>query len=292
MLIPADLREKIGRFSLTTRRRVQAHHGGRHRSLQKGESIDFVDFREYTPGDDYRRIDHHLWARLGVPLIREFEAERELPVRVVLDRSPSMGFHDKLTAARQLAGMIAYLALAGGDRVELWALPGESGSEATRGPTGRHLAAWPHLESWLEGLELAPGRGTMAPGMAALGEGGGRFYTALVGDLLVADWEAGLDRLSGSVGGMVLHVLGSPEIDPQVVGDVRLRDVETGEEGDFSPTAEAYQRYRTRLGELCSQMARRSARHGLHYLLVEADPQAPARVFSDLAGAGVVSGAW
>lgn len=290
MLIPADLREKLGRFSLTARGRVRSAHGGRHSSFYKGESIDFVDFREYTPGDDYRRIDHLLWARLGVPLIREFEAERELSVRVVVDRSPSMGFHDKLPAALQLAGMITYLALAGGDRVELWGIPGNRGeSVVTRGPMGRHLSSWPRLEAWLEGTRIEPDVGKVAPALAAITAGGGRRYTVLVSDLLVSDWSAGLDRLAGSVGGMVLHVLGTPELDPEVVGDVRLRDAETGGESDFSGTADAYQRYRSGLDDLCSQMAIRSARSGLHYLLVEAGSDVAERTMSELAGARVVS---
>ncbi len=290
MLIPADLRNKIGRFSLAARGRVRAPHGGRHPSFHKGESIDFVDFREYTIGDDYRRIDHHLWARLGVPLIREFEAERELVVRVVTDRSSSMGFHDKLSSAQQLAGMISYLALAGGDRVELWTVPGDAGTAATRGPAGRHLSAWPRLESWLEEMVVQEGEGKISPGLAALGVGARRGYTVLVSDLLVSDWSAGLDLLGGSIAGVVLQVLGAAELDPQVLGDVRLRDVETGEESDFSATAEAYERYRSRLEELCSQMAARSARSGLHYLLVESGPNACERTLASLVGAGVVSG--
>ena len=153
MLVSAGLREKIARFSLTSRGRVRSPHGGRHSSHHKGESIDFVDFREYTPGDDYRRIDHLLWARLGTPLIREFEAERELSVRVVVDRSPSMGFYEKHPAALRLAGLMTYLALAGGDRVELWAAPGEGGGRAVtrgrRGGTSRPGPGWrPGWRDW------------------------------------------------------------------------------------------------------------------------------------------------
>ncbi|MCQ3804900.1 MAG: DUF58 domain-containing protein [bacterium] len=289
MLVSPGLREKIGRFSLTGRGRVRSSRGGRHLSVHKGESIDFVDFREYTPGDDYRRIDHLLWARLGTPLIREFEAERELSVRVVVDRSPSMGFHQKHPAALGLAGLITYLALAGGDRVELWTLPGQGGRQAaTRGPTGRHLSSWPRLEAWLEGLGIEPAEGTLGPALAAVMASGRRRYTALVSDLLVEDWRAGLDRLAGSAGGMVLHLLGSAELDPQVLGDVRLRDAETGEESDFSGTVDAYDRYRSRLDDLCEQMAKRSARSGLRYLLVEAGPDASERTFAGLAAAGMV----
>ena len=290
MLVSAGLRDKIGRFSLNARGRVPSPHGGRRSSVHKGESIDFVDFREYAPGDDYRRIDHLLWARLGMPLIREFEAERELSVRVVVDRSPSMGFHQKHDSALALAGLITYLALAGGDRVELWAVPGEGDAGVvTRGPSGRHLSAWPRLEGWLEGIGIQPDDGTLAPSLAAVVAGGRNHYITLVSDLLVADWQASLDLVSSSVGGMVLQVLGVPELDPEVLGDVRLRDAETGEESDFSGTAEAYRRYRSHLDDLCRQMAARSARSGLHYLLVGAGPGVAEETLRQLAGAGMVS---
>ena len=289
MLVSAGLREKIGRFSLAGRGRVRSPHGGRHSSVHKGESIDFVDFREYAPGDDYRRIDHLLWARLGTPLIREFEAERELSVRVVVDRSASMGFHRKHFSALQLAGLITYLALAGGDRVELWGVPGPDGRRvAARGPTGRHLSAWPRLEAWLEALSIEQGESSLAPALAAVTATGRHRYDAVVSDLLVGDWRAGLDLLGGSVGGMVLQVLGPEELDPEVLGDVRLRDSETGRESDFSGTADAHGRYRSRLDDLCGQIATRSARSGLHYLLVEAGTDVSERTLSALAGAGVV----
>ena len=79
MLLEAELRGRLERLSLRSRRRVTAQWSGRHSSRHKGESLDFADYREYVPGDDFRRIDHNLWARLGVLLVRQFEAEEELP---------------------------------------------------------------------------------------------------------------------------------------------------------------------------------------------------------------------
>ena len=63
--------------------------------------VDFADYREYHPGDDYRRIDYPLYARTGHLFIRLFEAEDDVSVRIVLDRSASMGFHGKLDQARR-----------------------------------------------------------------------------------------------------------------------------------------------------------------------------------------------
>ncbi|MGH8874862.1 MAG: DUF58 domain-containing protein, partial [Acidimicrobiia bacterium] len=87
MLLSADLRERLERLALRSRFRVRGQWSGRHTSVRKGESLDFADYREYVPGDDFRRIDHHLWARLGVLLVRRFEAEEELPVKVAVDTS-------------------------------------------------------------------------------------------------------------------------------------------------------------------------------------------------------------
>ena len=58
MLLPVELRARLERLSLVARRRVRAQWAGRHGSHHKGESLDFADYREYVPGDDFRRIDH------------------------------------------------------------------------------------------------------------------------------------------------------------------------------------------------------------------------------------------
>ena len=107
MLLDAELRGRLERLSLQSRRRVTAQWSGRHSSRHKGESLDFADYREYVPGDDFRRIDHNLWARLGVLLVRQFEAEEELPLKVVVDTSASMGFYRKLETAQRLAAMMS-----------------------------------------------------------------------------------------------------------------------------------------------------------------------------------------
>ena len=60
-----------------------------------GSSTDFADFREYHPGDDYRRIDYGILARLDVVLIRLFEAEDDLTLRLFVDTSASMAVGGK-----------------------------------------------------------------------------------------------------------------------------------------------------------------------------------------------------
>ena len=285
MLLSAELRGRLERLSLTTRRRVIAQWAGRHSSRHKGESLDFADYREYVPGDDFRRIDHNLWARLGVLLVRQFEAEEELPFKIVVDTSASMGFYGKFEVARQLAGMMAYLGLAGGDRVQLLAIPGDSARTLRLGPTGRHLSRWPQLETWLEEL-TSGGTAPLGPAVRRLaGEGPGRGSIVLISDLFTADWQTALDGLGLGAGGVVLHVLGAEELDPQLAGDLRLADAETGRELPVSTSEDTIRRYRTALEAFASEAAGRSRRAGLDYVLVPAAPGAAEQVLGALARA-------
>jgi uncharacterized protein (DUF58 family) len=107
MLLSPELRSRLDRLALSPRGRVRALWSGGHASVRKGESLDFADYRPYVPGDDFRKIDHNLWARLGQVLIRQYEAEEELPLRLAIDTSASMSLHRKHETALELAAMIA-----------------------------------------------------------------------------------------------------------------------------------------------------------------------------------------
>ncbi len=282
MLLSAELRGRLERLSLHTRRRVIAQWSGRHASRHKGESLDFADYRQYVLGDDFRRIDHNLWARLGVLLVRQFEAEEELPLKVVIDTSNSMAFYRKLEVSKVLAGMVTYLGLAGGDRVQLVAL--RDGS-VVLGPSGRHLSRWPQLERWLE--ELTPsGGGDLAPALRRLaGEGPNRGALVVVSDLLSPDYGSALDGLGLGAGGVVLHVLGTEELDPGLAGDLRLADAESGSEVAVSTSEDTMRRYRQVLEEFASEASARARRAGLDYVLVPAEDDAPMQVLAALARA-------
>ena len=285
MLLEAELRGRLERLSLRSRRRVTAQWSGRHSSRHKGESLDFADYREYVPGDDFRRIDHNLWARLGVLLVRQFEAEEELPLKVVVDTSASMGFYRKLETARVLAAMMAYLGLAGGDRVQLIGVPGPTETPIRLGPAGRHLSRWPHLESWLESL-TAEGTMPLAPALRRLaGEGPKRGSIILLSDLMTPDWQSAIDGLGIGAGGVVLHVLGQEELDPQMAGDLRLADAETGFEIPVSTSEETMRRYRAALERFAQEAAGRARRAGLDYVLVPALDGAADQVLGALARA-------
>ena len=285
MLLDPRLRARLERLSLGVRGRVSALWAGRHAPKRLGESLDFADYRPYQPGDDYRRIDHNLRARLGVVMVRQFEAEQELPVDIVIDVSASMGMHEKLDSARRLAAMVAYMGLASGDRVRLWASPGEDGRSESAGPGGRHLSAWPALEAWLESRQVGASGSLRSIGRRLAGSGGS---VVLISDLLFEDWSDVLDGLMATPGGLVLHLLAPEELDPHMAGDLELTDVETGVKVPVSTDEEVLAGYRRAVEDFALGAARRASRSGLDYLLVEAGIGAEERALEALARREVV----
>jgi len=287
MLLTPELRARLERLAIAERRRLRGMWAGRHRSMRLGESLDFADYREYNPGDDFRRIDYNLWARLGVVLVRLFEAEDEMPLQVVVDTSASMDFGTKFETAQTMAAVVAFLGLASGERVRLVTVPAP-GRKALQGPWARHVGSWPRLEQWLEALE--PEGGTDLPAAARLmaAPGAHRGPIVLISDLLADGWQAAVDLIGTRGGGVVIQVLAPEELNPDLTGDLTLRDVETKAEVAVSISGDAADRYRSRLDEFLAEAAGRARRVGMDHILVTAEPGAVDRALLDLVAAGVV----
>lgn len=82
----------LAHMRFVTKRQIEGAYGGRHRSRQKGGAGEFADFREYSPGEDLRRLDWKVLARTGKGFIRLFQDETNLRCTIVLDASGSMQF--------------------------------------------------------------------------------------------------------------------------------------------------------------------------------------------------------
>ena len=96
---------------------------GMHASPHRGASVEFAEYRRYVPGDDLRRLDWRAFGRTDRYYVKEFEADTNLRMCLVLDTSGSMGFGSteltKIEYARRLIGSLAYLAIQQGDAVGL-----------------------------------------------------------------------------------------------------------------------------------------------------------------------------
>jgi uncharacterized protein (DUF58 family) len=123
-LDPADIR-RLKNYEFGAKAMVEGYLSGRHRSQQRGSSIEFHEFRQYVPGDDPARVDWRVFARNDKLFLRTFEQETNLECHVFLDCSASMGFPEnsarlsKLEYASFFAAALAWWVVSKNDRVSL-----------------------------------------------------------------------------------------------------------------------------------------------------------------------------
>ena len=263
LLEPALLR-RLEALALQVRRAVSGQMGGERRSRRRGQSVEFADYRNYTPGDDFRLIDWNAYARLDRFMLRLFVAEEELPLSLFVDLSGSMdwGKPNKAETARQLAGAIAYVALAALDRVRLTVFAeGEtSGGAPSR---GRRAAAtlFARLQSFPAGgvtnyEKLVWPIGRQRPGMTVL-------ITDGLGESPLDPALTALQRARQE--GAVLQLLAPQELTPDWSGDARLRDAETGVEREFTATPLTQGGYIKALAHRTEEIERAAHRRGLRF---------------------------
>ena len=260
-LLPAALLGRLERLQIGTRRPLAGHLAGEHRSPRHGSSLDFADYRAYHPGDDFRLIDYHLLARLDALLIKLFEADDELDVRLLIDTSASMGSDGKLLHAQRLAGAVGFVALVRRDTVSVSTFP--TGGPAPRF-VGRQAAA--PLFRHLEGLS-AGGPTTVAQAVLHhLSRPGRPGLTVLLSDLLTSDWERGITRLPARGGDLaVIHVLSRAELEPEMHGDLEVIDRETRERLAVSLSPETLAEYRAGALAWADEVAARCRHVGAAY---------------------------
>ena len=116
---------------------------GMHRSPHRGSSLEFAEYRKYVPGDDTRRLDWRAYARSDRYYIKEFEADTNLRMCLIVDTSGSMNFSNggqsKLEFARRLAGTLAYLAAQQGDAIGLYCAGKKFNTEIAPKRNAAHL---------------------------------------------------------------------------------------------------------------------------------------------------------
>ncbi|MCC7369417.1 MAG: DUF58 domain-containing protein [Chloroflexi bacterium] len=270
-LIDELLLHRLERLSLAPRRPVAGGLGGEHRSSARASSTDFADYRQYVPGDDFRRIDWNAYGRSGTLYVKLTEAREQLPVHILLDASQSMawGTPGKLRYASQLAAALGYVSLARYDRLTVTAL-GETPHQL-RDVRGR--GRLPTVLSFLSGLR--PGgrldlNGALTSYRVNRRAGG---MAILISDLLSPEgFEDGLDHLlSAGLDVIVLQVLSPQELSPAEGGDVELIDAETGEIVEVSLTARMIGIYRERLDRWCADAEAACTRRGVTYFQVRTD---------------------
>ncbi len=284
----ASLR-RLEQLALVAERVRAGQLKGDRRSSRRGTSIEFADYREYAPGDDLRRLDWNVLARLERPFMKLTEEEEDLAVHVLVDVSPSMNWPllepspeseamalatNKLWLALRLAGGLGHVALASGDLLTVTLLDGDNNRHW--GPFRSQQNSWRLLEfleagaantehsssATLRDLNLSLqtyARRARRPGLAfvlsdMLSPGG---YARGLNALLQSGFEIA-----------VIHILSPDEIEPALDGDLKLVDVETQAIVEVTVDAGLRRTYIERLAAWQDEIGAFCRQRRIHYIPV------------------------
>lgn len=295
MLFDESTLRKLNQLTLVASRIRSGAIKGERRSSKRGSSVEFADYRDYTPGDDLRRLDWNIYARLERPFIKLLEEEEDLAVHILLDGSKSMDWPleadsalHKFRYAQRLAAGLGSVALAAGDSLSLGFL--QNGRVAAEfGPT-RGQAALARLFGFLEGLEPggATDLNTALKAYAVTPRRSGLLI--LLSDLLTAEgYETGLRPLLGrGHEAALLHILSPDELDPPLAGDLQLVDRETGASQDVSLDGGLRSLYRERAQAWIQSIQSDCRKHAVRYVELKTDQAWEQAILREMRQAGVV----
>jgi uncharacterized protein (DUF58 family) len=229
LLRPEDLRQ-VADLGLVARWIVEGTILGLHRSPFHGSSIEFAEYREYSPGDDLRSFDWKAYGRSDRTYIKKYHSETNLQAHLIVDASASMDYGDptKFHYARCLAAALAYLLSLQHDAVGLHLV--DSGIRQSLPPAmgPAHLR---HLHGVLEKAEPASST-RLAPALHEVAEAAGRKGLAAIFSDLHDDERELLEgirhlRFKGHEV-IVFHLLDPSELDFEFDQLRDFEDLETG----------------------------------------------------------------
>lgn len=260
----------IGNLELLARTVVDGFLHGLHRSARLGLSMEFAEHRPYMPGDEIRRIDWRVYARTDRFYVKEYEAETNATVTILLDRSRSMdygtGAVTKLDYGRFLAASLAWFSSRQRDRVGLALFDREITEQIP--PSTRHLQAILHTID-----QMTPGgEGDLAGPLRRIAERAGRRGIFV----LISDFYEDPERVAEAVapllasGGdlIAFQLLDPAELRFPFEGAATFEDLERGEQIPVVPEDQRA-RYRELIEAHLEGLSRQAARTGVDWTLCD-----------------------
>jgi uncharacterized protein (DUF58 family) len=269
---------------------------GERRSKRRGTSIEFADYRNYAPGDDLRRLDWNVYARLERPYVKLLEDEEDLAVHLLLDASASMDWpsteagdpaHNKLLFAKRIFAALGYISLVSNDRL---LMTGVSGTGLAQFGPVRGRAGTVGMLKFAHELR-AQGVTDLNPALKDYATRGGRpGLTILISDMFSpSGYVDGLNALLGrGYEALLIHVMSPDEVQPPLTGDLRLIDVESGAAQEISIDPAMRALYIERVEAWRAEIRASCTQRGVHYLPLLSDTSWERAILFDLRRLGLV----
>ena len=277
---------------LRTRKEFLGGQTGSYSSPRRGTSLEFADYRRYSPGDDLRYLDWGIYARTDRMYVRLFREEVDLFAYVFIDASASMAFPSlelKFLPASHVALALAYVVLANHDHVKLHLLQDRSSPTASqffRGPRRMADCIDFAISAVPSGsLDLAPALGEHLKKLRRPGK------AILISDFLMpaASYQPGLNLLrSFNLDIAAIQVLSRPEVEPAFPnGSLSLVDSESQREIRYQWSGNARRDYQTKLAHHNLEIRSFCHQSGIHYSLYVTDRDLSDFVFATLPAIGL-----
>lgn len=282
-LLSPVLSKRLANFKLTSKRIVRGGHKGERRSQRLGSSLEFSDYRLYSPGDDLRQIDWNTYARTQKYYIKRFLDEQELSVSIYLDCTRSMGVTDeKWDRAKQLAATFTFLTLGNSDRLSFI-------------PVASHSRSYPHTKgkamvnkvtNFIEQASLTVGEERFGQHLIqTLDQGRQGSLNIIISDFLddPADLFAAIKKMQARHQQVLLiQVVVTEEVDPDYLGDLQLVDIETAGLREVSMSQRVINNYKQLFQDHTDKIKSFCYQRGMDFIICPASNSLEETIFSSI----------
>jgi len=266
LLDPAFM-ARLDQLDVLSRKLLMGKMKGERRSKRRGQSVEFADYRNYTIGDDLRFIDWNIYGRLDKLFLKLFLEEEDLALYILLDISKSSDFGEpnKTLYMKKVAASLAYIGLVNYNRVAVVGLSDRLVAE-TGAMRGRRNVS--RMIDFIQKLEPT--------GSSNLAAACKRFALAhrtkgvcvVLSDFFdKGGFESGLRYVAGGKYDLfAVQILSPQEIDPDLQGDLKLRDMEDDDVAEVSITQPLIKKYKANLNAYCLSLKDYVTKRGGTYL--------------------------
>jgi len=266
-LLDPEFLARLEQLELVSRKIFLGRLKGERRSKRKGQSVEFADYRNYVVGDDLRFLDWNLLGRLDKLFIRLFMEEEDLHFYILIDNSLSMDFGSpsKLHVAKQIAAALGFIGLVNMDRVVIEAF-NDRLTQSMPALRGRR-SVW-RMMDFVRKLEPAGPSDLKRALKAFTLKCSGKGVVVLLSDFMdKGGYEDALRYLvARQLDIYVIQILSQEEIEPEIVGDLQLVDVEDEDVAEITVSAPLLKRYKQNLAAYRSGLYEYCTRRGIAYL--------------------------
>lgn len=268
-LFDSDFLKKLEQLVISTKITLADGASGNRKSRAKGSSVEFSDYREYSIGDDFKRIDWNAYGRFEKLFIKLFMEEREAPIHIFLDNSKSMdwGEPNKSIASRRLAAALSYISLCSYDRVSLVCMNDvvDKFKSDLRGKN-----SFSQILNLMDNLEYK-GTTDIFNTVSKYNLKSGKGISIVISDFFtkgnLLDMINYLQFKKQEV--YIFHILAPQEVEPEIGMSLRLIDIESGEFRDVTSSPalvktykKVYKRFITNIEDTCKG-------RGVNYMFME-----------------------